>query len=649
MAGRSKASRREQPSIKFRCVSCDDLFDTQQEGDIPIVSDSNKKSSKHSEPESPDILTTAQLVSAIAKVWDYANQPLPFFQPKPNVENNVSFRQNENVPWCVSVEGNNKISISDFKEFRIDPKCATRYYDSVNSSFECVDITQKTSLNKRYVQFDDYYRSVHSWKVNGIASLSFDFGKRCGMVNEISSFEQKYPVHITQIECKKPAEIRSKTTPANILAVECNDCRASVTEVSPLGTRAELPLSIEKSVASLDSDNSLKPVTDIKVADASVRSSEYHNGLDLDNCASGKDKEPLENDNNCKTNEHAFEDVPSKELCSVTRDKSKYVLPNKRHGLAGALSGTFVSLCLHPVDTIKTVTQSHSMAEKSIFHVVRSIISDRGVTGLYRGVASNIASSAPISALYIYSYESIKGALLPLLPKEYHSLVHCIAGGCASIATSFIFTPSERIKQQMQIGSHYQNCWQALVGILGKGGFSSLYAGWGAVLCRNVPHSIIKFYTYETLKQLVMSSTQDNARPSTYQTLLCGGIAGSTAALFTTPFDVVKTRLQTQIPGSLKIYDGVFHALREISQQEGLKGLYRGLTPRLVMYISQGALFFASYEFFKSIFALQSPQICTPALEDKQKIKEGSTSSTASIPAPKLPRLSRLQSELEST
>lgn len=40
-----------------------------------------------------------------------------------------------------------------------------------------------------------------------------------------------------------------------------------------------------------------------------------------------------------------------------------------------------------------------------------------GVTGLYRGISSNIASSAPISAVYTFTYESVKGALLPLLPK----------------------------------------------------------------------------------------------------------------------------------------------------------------------------------------------------------------------------------------
>lgn len=35
-------------------------------------------------------------------------------------------------------------------------------------------------------------------------------------------------------------------------------------------------------------------------------------------------------------------------------------------------------------------------------------------------------------------------------------------------------------------------CRNAFVGVVVKGGLRGLYTGWGAVLCRNVPHSIIK-------------------------------------------------------------------------------------------------------------------------------------------------------------
>jgi hypothetical protein len=119
--------------------------------------------------------------------------------------------------------------------------------------------------------------------------------------------------------------------------------------------------------------------------------------------------------------------------------------------------------------------------------------------------------------------------------------------------------------------------------------------------------TIVQFYTYESLKQLMLLLQNSSARPSTLKTvcyslfacalyklstccgvtflllffvcgsgflvarswhfhlvssarlhgiflhkiqsmqLVCGGLAGSTAALFTTPFDVVKTRIQTQV------------------------------------------------------------------------------------------------------
>lgn len=48
-----------------------------------------------------------------------------------------------------------------------------------------------------------------------------------------------------------------------------------------------------------------------------------------------------------------------------------------------------------------------------------------GLTGLYRGISTNVASSAPISAVYTFTYESVKGALLPLFPKVPLLLCNC--------------------------------------------------------------------------------------------------------------------------------------------------------------------------------------------------------------------------------
>ncbi|XP_074289108.1 S-adenosylmethionine carrier 1, chloroplastic/mitochondrial-like isoform X2 [Silene latifolia] len=135
---------------------------------------------------------------------------------------------------------------------------------------------------------------------------------------------------------------------------------------------------------------------------------------------------------------------------STLMNRPRPLLAEHEYAVSGALSGIVVSLCLHPVDTIKTVLQSCQAGQKSLCYIGQSIITERGLSGLYRGISSNITTSAPISAIYTFTYESVKGFLLPSLAKEHCSIAHCTAGACASIATSFIFTPSDHIKQQMQ-------------------------------------------------------------------------------------------------------------------------------------------------------------------------------------------------------
>ncbi|KAM3202561.1 hypothetical protein P3L10_030185 [Capsicum annuum] len=83
------------------------------------------------------------------------------------------------------------------------------------------------------------------------------------------------------------------------------------------------------------------------------------------------------------------------------------------------------------------------------------------------------------------------------------------------------------------------------------------------------------------------------------------------------------------IPGS-RTHFGVFGTLQEIEKREGLKGPYRGLSPRLIMYITQGALFFAFYESFKRVFSLDIPQPKTEMVPYEHKKED----DRATLPSP---------------
>lgn len=673
MAGCSKPPRSDKPSIKYRCKPQErgslDLADFVHEKYTPTLSDDNKQSSKVSEPWATEILSTADLVSAVGQIWDYASRPLALLQPKPNFKDDC--HKESILGICRGEENGARATSVDDKYFHEDLRTAHHFSSMVQPNLEFLKVTRKMPVFEPWK--DDCTRSFlwrflggstnirnEPWKINGLPSVgvSYELDSIYGWMREIIPARLKYSVKMTEIGNKRTGELGSQwdtscaarvcipgdtASLSNNLAVRNSVCYPdSIKSIestlcgnakSDIGTRATTLYSdyIFTTVQDVQGDGSISPTSssslyaDYHITFCNSVSEECWRRADGDNLLEKKMKE---------YEKYVIEDEPETEICSPEPNRPQYALAKQEHAFAGAMAGICVSLCLHPVDTVKTVIQSCHADQQSICSIGRSIVSERGLTGLYRGITSNIASSAPISAIYTFTYESVKRALLPHLPKEYHSFAHCVAGGCASVATSFIFTPSERIKQQMQVGSHYQNCWNALVGVIGKGGLRSLYAGWGAVLCRNVPHSIIKFYTYERLKRLMLSSAslsssssslESNAQPNTLQTLVCGGLAGSTAALFTTPFDVVKTRLQTQIPGSASQYNSVFHALQQISKQEGFKGLYRGLTPRLVMYICQGALFFTSYEIFKRVFSLDASQLKAQTSVENDSIISSST------------------------
>ncbi|XP_042051602.1 nicotinamide adenine dinucleotide transporter 1, chloroplastic-like [Salvia splendens] len=101
--------------------------------------------------------------------------------------------------------------------------------------------------------------------------------------------------------------------------------------------------------------------------------------------------------------------------------------------------------------------------------------------------------------------------------------------------------------------------------------------------------------------------TVDTHVPSS-RGLMCnagaGAAAGVIAATFVCPLDVIKTRLQvhglpqltnTNIKGSI-----IFGSLEQIFRKDGLRGMYRGLSPTVLALLPNWAVYFTIYDQLKS-------------------------------------------------
>ena len=100
--------------------------------------------------------------------------------------------------------------------------------------------------------------------------------------------------------------------------------------------------------------------------------------------------------------------------------------------------------------------------------------------------------------------------------------------------------------------------------------------------------------------------------------MLSAAASGTVAAVLTNPFDVVKTRQQA-MPAAGAAADGapvtISGILRNTVQQEGVRGLYRGLGVRVAKIAPATALFMGTYEAVKQldVAALVSQSAVEPA------------------------------------
>jgi solute carrier family 25 protein 39/40 len=126
-------------------------------------------------------------------------------------------------------------------------------------------------------------------------------------------------------------------------------------------------------------------------------------------------------------------------------------------------------------------------------------------------------------------------------------------------------------------------------------GALSLWRGLGPTLWRDVPFSGLYWAGYETFKSMFERRGHRGAQVA----FISGSISGTTAALLTSPFDVLKTRRQALLmtaTGSRGRSTSSLSVLARIIRTEGVPTLFAGLTPRMAKIAPACGIMIACYE-----------------------------------------------------
>lgn len=114
----------------------------------------------------------------------------------------------------------------------------------------------------------------------------------------------------------------------------------------------------------------------------------------------------------------------------------------------------------------------------------------------------------------------------------------------------------------------------------------------------------IQFSAYTYASSLLEHRDLPIHLPSSAVNFVSGAAAGAAATTATYPLDLLRTRFAAQ--GNERVYSSIAASVKQIAQQEGPTGFFRGLGAGVSQIVPYMGLFFASYEGLKPLVA-ESP------------------------------------------
>eukprot|EP01122_Echinamoeba_exundans_P005273 TRINITY_DN15440_c0_g1_i1.p1 TRINITY_DN15440_c0_g1~~TRINITY_DN15440_c0_g1_i1.p1 ORF type:complete len:305 (-),score=9.83 TRINITY_DN15440_c0_g1_i1:140-1054(-) len=275
-----------------------------------------------------------------------------------------------------------------------------------------------------------------------------------------------------------------------------------------------------------------------------------------------------------------------------SRSWSTRVLASARDGAAGASSAVFTSILLQPLDVIRTRQQLHPNDSqhkyRTIFRAVATLYQEEGVTAFWRGTGPTIWRVLPGGGLYFGLLSLLSESLKTDKDNRLSPWAAACAGAISRATAGTLLHPVSVVKTRFEAfdqRGQRRTTIGTLIEIGKSDGMKGLFRGLGPTLMRDVPYSSLNYGIYTNIKER-LEGVPDSARY-----FIASTISGFTSTLITHPFDLMRTRLQTN-----RTYTSSIDVIKHVLAEEGMRTLGRGFWPRLLRRTLSSAATWTSFE-----------------------------------------------------
>ncbi|XP_051740091.1 solute carrier family 25 member 44a [Ctenopharyngodon idella] len=271
---------------------------------------------------------------------------------------------------------------------------------------------------------------------------------------------------------------------------------------------------------------------------------------------------------------------------------------------------------VYPFTLIRTrlQVQKGKSLYNGTFDAFFKILKAEGARGLYRGFMVNSFTLISGQA-YITTYELVRKYVSCY--SSNNTVKSLVAGGAASLVAQSITVPIDVVSQQLMVqgqgcqltrfklkpkmavatSKHKVTFGQTrdiVVQIFHADGFRGFYRGYVASLLTYIPNSAVwwPFYHFyaEQLSKLAPADC-----PHLLLQAVAGPMAAATASTLTNPMDVVRARVQVEGRSS------VIETFKQLMAEEGVWGLTKGLSARIISSMPTSVMIVIGYETLKRL------------------------------------------------